>query len=84
VLELDESQLELLPLDGLEVPRIRLHGSAPFTLARLGEQEYQYERSFPVKGHGAKLPNFIREQMAAGKTPLVIERDTRFYIYLNV
>ena len=84
MLELDEALLEPLPLDGVEVSRIRLYGPPPYTQAKLGEQEYRYERSFPVKGHGAKLPNFIREQMAAGKTALILERDTRFYVYLNV
>jgi len=84
VLELDETLLEPLQLEGLEVPRIRVYGPPPFTLAKLGKQEYQYERSFPVKGHGAKLPTFIREQMDEGKTPLVLEREARFYIYLSV
>jgi hypothetical protein len=84
VLELDESLLEPLPLDGMEVPRIHVYGPPPYTQAMLGEQEYRYERSFPVKGHGAKLPSFIRQQMEAGKTPLIIERENRFYIYLNV
>jgi hypothetical protein len=84
VLELDELELEPLPLDGMEVPRIRVYGPPPFSQARLGEQEYRYERSFPVKGHGANLPNFIREQTSAGKIPLVLEREDRFYIYLSV
>lgn len=84
MLELDELELEPLPLDGMEVPRIRVHGPPPYTQAKLGEREYRYERSFPVKGHGAELPNFIREQLDAGKTPLVLERENRFYIYLSV
>ena len=84
MLELDDLDLEPLPLDGMEVPRIRVHGPPPFTQAKLGEQEYRYERSYPVKGHGANLPDFIREQMGAGKKPLVLERENRFYIYLSV
>jgi hypothetical protein len=84
VLELDELEIEPLPLDGMEVARIRVHGPPPFSQTKLGEQEYRYERSFPVKGHGASLPNFIREQVAEGKTPLVLERENRFYVYLSV
>lgn len=84
MLELDETQLESLPLDGMEVPRIRLYGPPPYTEATLGGREYRYERSFPVKGHGANLPNFIREQVDAGKTPLILERANRFYVYLDV
>lgn len=84
MLILDESTLEPLPLDGLEVPCIRLFGPPPYTEAKLGKQEYRYERSYPVQGHSANLPNFIREQIAAGKSPLLIEREDRFYVYLNV
>ena len=84
MLELDETELEPLALDGMEVPRIRVYGPPPFTEARLGSHDYRYERSFPVKGHGANLPNFIREQMAAGRIPLVLERENRFLIYLDV
>jgi hypothetical protein len=83
VLELDESLLDMLPLDGLEVPRIHLYGPPPFTQATLGEKQYSYERSFPVRGHGAKLPAFLREQIASGKTPLILEREERFYVYLS-
>jgi hypothetical protein len=84
ILELDDTELETLPLDGMEVARIRVHGPPPFTEARLGERDYRYERSFPVRGHGANLPNFLREQMDAGRTPLVLERENRFLIYLDV
>ena len=84
MLELDETLLETLPLDGMEVPRIHVYGPPPFTQAMLNGQEYHYERSFPVKGHGAKLPTFLREQMDAGKTPLILERENRFLVYLSV
>jgi hypothetical protein len=36
-----------------------------------------------VKGHGANLPDFLRDRMAAGKKPLLIERTDRFYVYLS-
>jgi hypothetical protein len=82
LLELDEAELEPLPLDGMDVPRIRVGGPPPYSAVRLGGQQYLYERSFPVKGHGASLPNFLREHMAAGKKPLLVERIDRFYVYL--
>jgi len=85
LLELDDSRLEPLPLDGMEVPRILLHeGGPPHSQVRFNGREYRYSRSFPIKGHGASLPRFIREQLDAGKTPLVLERTERFYVYLNV
>jgi hypothetical protein len=83
VLELDESELEPLALDGLEVARIRVGGPPPYSAVKLGGQEYQYERSFPVKGYGATLPRALREHLAAGKTPLLLERPDRFYLYLG-
>ena len=83
ILELDDVDLEPLVLDGMEVARIRHHDDVPpYTTLRFDGQEYQYERSFPIKGHGANLPNFLRERMAAGKKPLLIERVDRFYVYL--
>jgi hypothetical protein len=84
LLELDESEIEPLVLDGLEVARIRLTGGPPpYSAATLGGREYRYERSFPVKGYGAALPTFLRERLAEGKTPLLIERPDRFYVYLS-
>jgi hypothetical protein len=83
-MEIDESLLEPLPLDGFEVARVRLHaGGPPFSEVRLGAEKYRYDRSYPVKGHGANLPRYLREQMASGKKPLVIERVDRFYVYLT-
>lgn len=82
-LELEDVDLEPLVLDGLEVPRIRYYGPPPFTTLRFDGVDYQYERSFPVKGHGANLPDFLRDRMAAGKKPLLIERTDRFYVYLS-
>ena len=84
ILELEDVDLEPLVLDGIEVPRIYRHGGAPpFTTLRFDGAEYQYERSFPIKGYGASLPNFLRERMAEGKKPLLIERTDRFYVYTS-
>ena len=83
MLELDEANLETLELDGLEVPRIHLYGPPPYYAAQLGDQEYRYAKSFPIKGHGASLPQFLREQIGEGKKPLLIERTDRFYVYLD-
>lgn len=84
MLELDEDMLEPLALDGLDVPRVRLlREPPPHTQAKLGDQVYHYERSFPVRGYGANLPRFIRERLEEGKRPLLVERQDRFYLYLS-
>ena len=83
ILELEDVDLEPLVLDGMEVPRILYHGPPPFTMLKFDGQEYHYERSFPVKGHGASLPNFLRDRLVEGKKPLLVERMGRFYVYLG-
>jgi hypothetical protein len=83
ILELEDVELEPLVLDGLEVPRVLQRGGPPpFTTLRFDGQEYQYERSFPIKGHGASLPDFLRDRITEGKKPLLVERTDRFYVYL--
>ncbi|HLG10311.1 MAG TPA: hypothetical protein VI876_01020 [Dehalococcoidia bacterium] len=83
ILELEDVDLEPLSLDGMDVARVHYHGPPPFTALKFDGREYQYERSFPVKGHGASLPNFLRDRMAEGKKPLLVERTDRFYVYLS-
>lgn len=78
-------QLDPLPLDGMMVPRIRLTlgEPVPYHQIRVGEQAYEYEKSYPIKGHSAVLPRYVREQLGAGRQPLIIERPTRYLIYLS-
>lgn len=84
MLDLDEAQVVPYAVDG-EVPRVRLtRGEPPSVDVRLGGREYRYERSFPIKGHAAVMPRYLREQAAAGKDLLIIERPDRFYIYVAV
>ena len=63
MVEFEEDQLEPLPLDGMYLPRIRLTlgEDAPYFQVKVGEQAYQYEKSYPIKGHSATLPKFARE-----------------------
>ena len=84
--EFEEDQLEPLPIDGMLIPRIRLtlEEAPPFHQVKVGEQAYQYEKSYPIKGHSATLPRFVREQMGAGRKPLLIERPTRYLVYLDI
>lgn len=84
MLELDDALLEPFPADGLMVPLIRMTtGSLPSVEIRVGDQAYRYDRSYPIKGHSAVMPRYLREQLAAGKRPLLIERPDRFYVYFE-
>jgi hypothetical protein len=82
MMQFEDTELDELGLDGLLVPRIRMttYGLPAINIA-VGDQEYVYDRSYPIKGHSATLPRMIREAMAEGKKPLVVERPDRFYVY---
>ena len=84
--EFSEDQLEPLAVDGLEIPRIRLTlgEPTPYHQVKVGDQAYQYEKSYPIKGHSATLPKYVREALGAGRKPLLIERPTRYLIYLDI
>ena len=84
MLHIEDTELGELPLpDGLIVPRIRMTTSGlPETQIMVGDQEYQYERSIPIKGHSATLPEAILALLAESKKPLVLERPDRFYVYV--
>jgi hypothetical protein len=36
-----------------------------------------------ISGHGAVLPGRVRELRAAGKKPVIIEREDRYYVYVT-
>jgi hypothetical protein len=84
VLEFDDDVIEAFPVDGISVPLVRMTtGSIPTVQIRVDGRDYQYERSYPIKGHSAVMPPYIKEQAAAGKKPLLIERPDRFYVYFE-
>jgi len=83
VQEFDATLLEPFNEDGVSVPLLRLNrvALAPVEL-RVGGSAYRYERSYPIKGHSAVMPKYLREQISAGKRPLVVERISRYYVYM--
>ncbi len=82
-LQIDATLIGELELDTLQVPYVNLD-EQPYVHTRLlvGETEYTYDRSFPVKGHSAVMPAAIAEVQAEGRRPLVAERGERYYVYL--
>ena len=86
VLEFPDTELEPFPLDGMIVPAIRrtLEEQAPSANVKVGGEAYLYDRSYPIKGYSAVLPAYLREQMDAGKRPLLVERPDRVYVYFAV
>jgi hypothetical protein len=83
--EFDDRELEPFAVDNLTLPLLRLNDiDLPETLIKVGDQEYQYDRSYPFKGYGAIMPGYVIEQMNAGRKPLVVERLDRYYLYFEV
>ncbi len=82
-LQIDPTLISELDLDTFQVPYVYLEDE-PYVHTRLlvGETEYTYDCSFPVKGHSAVMPAAIAEVQADGRRPLVAERGKRYYVYL--
>ena len=74
--------MEAFPADGFFVPLIRMtSGPLPSAAIKVGDREYRYARSYPIKGYSAVMPGYLKEQAAAGKKPLLVERPDRLYVY---
>jgi hypothetical protein len=83
--DFETTDVDYFEIDGMFVPEIRQTTGepAPKVEITVGEQPNRYDRSVPIKGHSAHLPKYLREQMAAGKQVMLIERPDRIYVYLN-
>ena len=82
-LQLDSSALGSLDLGPVTVPYVDLV-NAPYVHKRIevSGTEYVWERTFPVKGGSAVMPDAVSELLANGKQVLVAERGERYYVYL--
>lgn len=82
-LQIDPSLVGTLELDTFRVPYVNLAAQpSAHTRLRVGESEYTYDRSYPVKGHSAVMPAAIARLRAEGHQVLVAERAERYYVYL--
>jgi hypothetical protein len=81
---LDPNQLGTLELGDQWVPYIDLHdeGFLP-TRVTVGADEYAFNSSIIIFGHSATLPQKVRDLRAAGKKPIIVERDDRYYIFVS-
>ena len=84
VLELQPNQLGTLELDESWVPYADLVDIDFMpTRVKVGGKEYAFSFSTIIAGHSATLPGRIRELRAAGKMPIVCEREKRYYIFVE-
>jgi hypothetical protein len=83
-LELDVRDLGTLDLEGAWVPYADLHeGDFMPTRLKVGADEYAFDSSVIIKGHGATLPQRIKGLRASGKKPMVVERGDRYYVFVT-
>ncbi len=83
-LEIASSRLGKLELGQLDVPYVNLEDArSAHTRLKVGDVEYTYSQSYPVKGHSAVLPGVVAQLRSEGRQILVAERGERYYIYLT-
>ena len=82
-LDIDDSLLGSLELEGPDVAYVNLQQLASIpTRLRAAGIEYAYERSFPIQGHSAVLPQAIAALEAEGKRAVVAERADRYILFV--
>ena len=82
-LEIELSLIGSLELEGVDVAYVNLEQLAAIPVRlRVAGIEYNYDRSFPVHGHSAVLPQAIAE-LEEGQRVLVAERQKRYLVYLT-
>ena len=82
-LEIELSLMGSLELEGADVAYVNLEHLAVIpSRLRVADAEYTYERSFPIQGHSAVLPEAIAE-LDEGRRVLVAERQERYLVYLT-
>jgi hypothetical protein len=74
---LSEDDLELFVLNLEDDPDL-----PPFYVDVAGRRFAYSSATFPVKGHGATMPPFVRDQEAAGNLVLLVERSGRYMAYV--
>ncbi len=82
-LEIESSLVGTLELEGTNATYVNLEGLAAIpTRLRVAEVEYAYERSFPIRGHSAVLPEALAELENSGKRVVVAERTERYILFV--
>ena len=83
-MDIDPAELGTLNMDGMWAPYIDMV-DAEFVPTRLmiGADEYAFDSSIIVFGHGAVLPGRIRSLREGGKKAVVAERGDRYYLYVS-
>lgn len=79
-------QLDVLVEDGYELFVLNLQESEdlpPYYVDVAGRRFAYSSATFPVKGHGATLPPFVRAEEAAGHLVILVVRGDRYMAYVH-
>jgi hypothetical protein len=60
-----------------------LPGPPPYFIVVDGRRFALQRETFLVRGHGATLPQWLREQEVEGRLVLLAERDERYLVYVH-
>ena len=81
--ELDPDLLEMLFVDGVEMPFMDFGPVEPMLRLRLEGEEYAFSRTYPRKGFGAVLGRDARQLLDEGKKLLIARFGDRHYLFLR-
>lgn len=82
-LDIERSLVGTLELEGTNATYVNLEQLATIpTRLRVDDIEYAYDRSFPVQGHSAVLPEALAELEGSGKRVVVAERAERYILFV--
>jgi len=83
VAEVDPDLLEMLFVDGVEMPFMDFGPVEPMLRLRLDGEEYAFSRTYPRKGFGAVLGRDARQLLDEGKKLLIARFGDRHYLFLR-
>jgi len=83
VAEVDPDLLEMLFVDGVEMPFMEFGPVEPMLRLRLDGEEYAFSRTYPRKGFGAVLGRDARQLLDEGKKLLIARFGDRHYLFLR-
>jgi hypothetical protein len=78
----DFDLLETGDVDVFVIDLNELDDEPPFYILADGRRFALQRDTYQVRGHGAQMPAWIREQEAAGRLVLLAERNERFLVYV--
>ncbi len=79
--DVNDSRLETLATDGMELPYIEYGQLEPAVKLVWNGEDFWYHKTLPLKGYSAVMAGYIRELEAEGHKPLLARFYDRIYIY---